>query len=260
MRLRGKHALITGGGTGIGRATALRFAREGALVMVAGRRRFELEETVGLVRAEGGIASFVSGDVSAHDDAERMVRETVATLAKVDILVNNAGVIVRDASVVSVSLDDWERVIRIDLTGVFLVSRFILKEMLNGGTGGAIVNVSSVSGLFGDPLAAPYNAAKGGVNLLTKNMALDYAANGIRVNAVCPGRVATPMLETRLKPGEDWQEMLARWGQRIPLRRVGQPEDVAAAILFLASDEASWITGTTLVVDGGATISYSPLG
>ena len=260
MRLDGKHALITGGGTGIGRATALRFVQEGARVTVSGRRRVELEETVGLVRKAGGHAAFIQADVSSPDDAERMVSETIATMGRVDILVNNASVIVRHASVVSVSIDDWERVLRIDLTGVFLASRFVLKEMLNAGRGGVIVNVSSVSGIFGDPLAAPYNAAKGGVNLLTKNMALDYASHGIRVNAVCPGRVATPMLTTRLKPGEEWEQMLARWGQRIPLGRVGRPEDVANAILFLASDEASWITGTTLVVDGGATITYPPLG
>ena len=260
MRLAGKRALITGGGTGIGRATAELFAREGAAVMVSGRREPELAETVRRVAAGGGRAGLVAGDVSSAADAERMVRETVTALGGIDLLVNNAGIIVRNASVTSVSLEDWERMLRIDLTGVFLVSRFALIEMLKAGQGGSIVHVSSVAGILGDPKLAPYNAAKGGVNLLTKNMALDYAPHGIRVNAVCPGRIWTPMPISRLKPGDDPQEILARWGKNIPLGRVGMPEDVARAILFLASDEAAWITGTWLVVDGGATISHPPIG
>src|SRR5947207_8410743 len=169
-----------------------------------------------------------------------MVAGTLATLGGIDILVNNAGIIVRNASVTSVALEDWERMLQIDLTGVFLVSRFALLEMLKAGRGGAIVHVSSVAGILGDPKLAPYNAAKGGVNLLTKNMALDFASKGIRVNAVCPGRIATPMPQSRLKPGEDWEAVLAAWGKNIPLGRVGRPDDVARAILFLASDEASW--------------------
>jgi NAD(P)-dependent dehydrogenase (short-subunit alcohol dehydrogenase family) len=150
--------------------------------------------------------------------------------------------------------------IDIDLTGVFLVSRFALVEMLRAGRGGAIVNVSSVSGILGDANLAPYNATKGGVNLLTKSMALDYARHGIRVNAVCPGRVATPMPKSRLKPGDDWEALLVAWGKNIPLGRVGRPEDVAHSILFLACEESAWITGTTLVVDGGVTICHPPIG
>jgi len=260
MRLAGKRALITGGGSGIGRATAELFAREGARVMVSGRRRAELEETVRRVVAGGGTAALVQGDVARPADAERMVRETVAALGGLDVLVNNAGILVRNASVTAVPIEDWQRVIDVDLTGVFLVSRFALGEMVGAGRGGAVVNVSSVAGILGDPKMAPYNAAKGGVNLLTKNMALDYAPHGIRVNAVCPGRIATPMPMSRLKPGEDWEELLARWGKNIPLGRVGRPEDVAQAIRFLASDEAAWITGTTLVIDGGATICHPPIG
>jgi NAD(P)-dependent dehydrogenase (short-subunit alcohol dehydrogenase family) len=260
MRLSGRRALITGGGTGIGRGTAELFAREGAQVMVSGRRQAELEETVGLCEKAGGRAALVQGDVAKPEDAERMVRETVAALGGIDILVNNAGIIVRNASVTSVSIEDWLRVLDVDLHGVFLVSRFALLEMVAAGRGGAIVHVSSVAGIMGDPKMAPYNAAKGGVNLLTKNMALDYASHGIRVNAVCPGRIATPMPKSRLKPGEDWEEVLARWGKNIPLGRVGRPEDVAYSILFLASDESAWITGTTLVVDGGATICHPPIG
>jgi 3(or 17)beta-hydroxysteroid dehydrogenase len=260
MRLEGKRALITGGGTGIGRATADLFAREGAAVMISGRRTAELEEAARQIEANGGRAAFVRGDVGSPVDAERMVQATVAAFGGIDVLVNNAGILVRNASVTSVSLEDWERMLRIDLTGVFLVSRFALTEMLKADRGGAIVHVSSVAGILGDPNLAPYNAAKGGVNLLTKNMALDYAPRGIRVNAVCPGRIWTPMPMSRLKPDDDPQEILARWGKNIPLGRVGRPEDVARAILFLASDEAEWITGTWLVVDGGATICHPPIG
>jgi NAD(P)-dependent dehydrogenase (short-subunit alcohol dehydrogenase family) len=260
MRLPGKRALVTGGGTGIGRATAELFAREGARVAVSGRRQAELDETVRLVSGAGGLAVSVQGDVSRPADAERMIQETVRALGGLDILVNNAGIIVRNASVTSVSIEDWERVIGIDLTGVFLVSRFALQEMVRAGTGGAIVTVSSVAGIMGDPNLAPYNAAKGGANLLSKNMALDYARHGIRVNTVCPGRVWTPMPQSRLKPGDEPAEILARWGKNIPLGRVGQPEDIARAVLFLASDEASWITGIDLVIDGGATISHPPIG
>jgi NAD(P)-dependent dehydrogenase (short-subunit alcohol dehydrogenase family) len=260
MRLSGKRALITGGGTGIGRGTAELFAQEGARIMVSGRRRAELEETVRQIERAGGTAAFSTGDVSKPEDAERMVRDTVAAFGGVDVLVNNAGILVRNASVTSVSIEDWRRVIDVDLHGVFLVSRFALMEMVPAGRGGAIVHVSSVAGILGDPKLAPYNAAKGGVNLLTKNMALDFAPHGIRVNAVCPGRVATPMPRSRLKPGDDWEAILAQWGRNIPLGRVGRPEDIARAILFLASEESSWITGTTLVVDGGATISHPPIG
>ncbi len=260
MRLTGKRALITGGGTGIGRGTAEVFAREGAVVMVSGRRRTELEETVRSVEKAGGTAALVQGDVARPEDAERMVRETVAAFGGIDVLVNSAGILVRNASVTAVSIEDWRRVIDVDLHGVFLVSRFALMEMVPAGRGGAIVHVSSVAGILGDPKMAPYNAAKGGVNLLTKNMALDYAGHGIRVNAVCPGRIATPMPMSRLKPDEDWDAVLARWGKNIPLGRVGRPEDVANAILFLACDESSWITGTTLVIDGGATICHPPIG
>jgi NAD(P)-dependent dehydrogenase (short-subunit alcohol dehydrogenase family) len=259
MRLAGKRVLITGGGTGIGRATAELFAREGAHVMVSGRRRAKLEETVRRVEEIGGRAAFVQGDVAQSRDAERMVAQTLATVGGLDIVVNNAGIVVRRASVTSVALEDWDRVLGIDLTGVFLVARFALMEMVRAERGGSIINVSSVSGMFGDANLAPYNAAKGGVNLLTKSMALDYASHHIRVNAVCPGMIATPMPQTRLRPGDDWDAVVARWGQRIPLGRVGRPEDVAHAILFLASDEAQWITGTTLVVDGGSTISPPPL-
>jgi NAD(P)-dependent dehydrogenase (short-subunit alcohol dehydrogenase family) len=162
MRLSGKRALITGGGSGIGRAAAELFVREGAAVVVSGRRRAELEETVRLCEKAGGRAGLVQGDVARPADAERMVRETVAALGGVDVLVNNAGVIVRNASVTSVAIEDWQRVLDVDLTGPFLVSRFALPEMVAAGRGGAVVHVSSVAGIVGDPKMAPYNAPRAG--------------------------------------------------------------------------------------------------
>jgi len=204
----------------------------------------------------GGQVSLVQGDVSKIEDAERIIEQSLAALGGLDILVNNAGINVRNASVTSVPISDWSRVLETNLTGVFLMSRFALKPMLEARRGGAIVNVSSVSGIFGDPDQAPHNAAKGGVTVLTKNMAVDYARHGIRVNAVCPGRVDTPMPMTRLRPGESWESTLAEWGRNVPLGRVGRPEDIASAILFFASDDAGWITGATLIVDGGVTASH----
>ncbi len=260
MRLEDRVALVTGGGTGIGLAIAELFAREGARVVVSGRRQAELTRAVTRIEGAGGIASAVVGDVARPDDAERMVGETVARFGKLDVLVNNAGILVRGARVTDVSIEDWRRVLETNLTGAFLVSRFAIRQMLAQGKGGAVVNISSVAGIRGDPAFAPYNASKGGLNLLTKNMALDYAGHGIRVNAVCPGRVDTPLPRSRMKPGENWDEILARWGERIPLRRVGKPEDVAYAALYLASDESAWVTGIELVVDGGVTISHPPIG
>jgi len=260
MRLKDRVALVTGGGTGIGLAIAELFAREGARVAVSGRRHAELAQAVARVARGGGEACAVTGDVSNPEDAERMVEETVERFGKVDVLVNNAGILVRGARVTDVAIEDWRRVLETNLTGAFLVSRFAIRQMLAQGRGGAVVNISSVSGILGDAAFAPYNASKGGLNLLTKNMAIDYAKHGIRVNAVCPGRVDTPMPRSRMKPGDDWEEILARWGERIPLGRVGKPEDVASAALYLASDESSWVTGIELVVDGGVTMSHPPIG
>lgn len=260
MRLENRVALVTGGGTGIGLAIAELFAREGATVAVSGRRQPELAEAVARIARAGGEAWAVVGDVSKTEDAEAMVARTVERFGRLDVLVNNAGILVRGATVTDVAVEDWRRVLETNLTGAFLVSRFAIRQMLAQGKGGAVVNISSVAGIRGDPAFAPYNASKGGLNLLTKNMAIDYAKHGIRVNAVCPGRVDTPLPRSRMKPGENWEEILARWGERIPLGRVGKPEDVAYAALYLASDESAWVTGIELVVDGGVTISHPPIG
>src|SRR2546428_8576524 len=172
MRLAGKRALIGGGGAGIGRATAELFAREGAAVMVAGRRQAELEETVRRVLAAGGRAVSVQGDVSSPANAERMVQATVTGLGGIDVLVNNAGIIVRNASVTSVSVEDWERLLNVDLTGVFLVSRFPLLEMVRAGHGGPLPDLSSGGGSVGAPQLAPYHARKRGAYLLPQHLRL----------------------------------------------------------------------------------------
>lgn len=257
MRLPDRVALITGGGTGIGRATAEIFAKEGAKIAVSGRRKKEIENTVQTIQKLGGDAIAIAGDVSKVADAERMVQSTVETYGKIDILVNNAGVIVRNASVTNVSIEDWDLVLNINLRGTFLVSRFALQEMMKRQSGN-IINISSTSGLYGDFNFAPYNASKGGLNLLTKNMALDYARYGIRVNCICPSLVATPMPRGRLKPGEDFEKAQQEWGKNFPIGRIGRPEDVAYAALYLASDESSWVTGIELVLDGGITASHPP--
>lgn len=261
MKLKGRTALVTGASRGIGRAIAVALAEEGADVAVNYMASEAAAQDVAQhISKMGRRAILARADVSDYPDTFRMAQNVLAEFGRLDILVNNAGIIVRGASVTSVAIGDWDRVLGIDLTGVFLVSRFALMEMVRVKRGGSIVNVSSVSGILGDANLAPYNAAKGGVNLLTKNMALDYASHGVRVNAVCPGRIATPMPRSRLRPGEDWDAVLAQWGRNIPLGRVGRPEDVAHAILFLASGEAEWITGATLVVDGGSTVSHLPVG
>lgn len=252
MRLAGKVAIITGGGTGIGRATALLFAREGAQVVVAGRRPEKIAETAQLITDQGGKALAVPTDVRVEKDAERLIQATIETFGRLNILFNNAGVIDR-TNLTTSTISDWERVIDTNLKGIFLVSRFAIPQMIKGG-GGSIVNNASISGFLAAPNTASYHASKGGVITLTKSIAYDYAKDGIRANCVCPGLVETPMPTSRLKPGETWEERAKEWVKDIPLGRIGKPEDIARAVLFLASDEASWITGIALVVDGGVSM------
>jgi NAD(P)-dependent dehydrogenase (short-subunit alcohol dehydrogenase family) len=249
MRLAEKVAVITGGGTGMGRATALLFAREGACIVVAGRRQEKIAETACLIIEQGGKALAVPTDVRSEKDAERLIQKTIETFHGLHILVNNAGVIDR-TTLTNSTIADWDRVIDTNLKGIFLVSRCAIPKMIERGEG-SIVNNASVSGFLAAPNSASYQASKGGVIALTKSMALDYAKDGIRVNCVCPGLVETPMPTSRLKPGESWEERAKEWVKDYPLGRLGKAEDVANAILFLASDEASWITGIALVVDGG---------
>ena len=255
-RLHEKVALITGAASGIGAATAALFASEGAHVAAADLKRAEVRRIVDQLTMTGATAIAISGDVSHQTDSQRFVKATVERLGGVDILVNCAGVTTRYAPPGWDHEQVWEWVMNINLKGTYLVSRAAAAHMRarTEGRGGAIVNLASIHGLVGRPSYYgsgddPYPASKGGVVLLTKDMANAFAADNVRVNALCPGFVYTPLTQSVTEDG-DWRE---RMEAMIPLGRIGQPEEVARAALFLASDEASYITGSTLTVDGGYT-------
>lgn len=250
-RLSGKVALITGGGTGIGRACALQFSREGAKVAVAGRRREPLAAVVAEIQAAGRQALWASCDVAKSDQVERTIREVVAQFGALHVLVNNAGIL-HVGSVEETSEAEWDRLVDVDLKGVFLASRAALPELRKSG-GGAIVNIGSVLGLVGMKKRAAYAAAKGGVTMLTKAMALDHAQEGIRVNCICPAIVETDLVQTILSQAPDREAAVRLRTAQIPLGRMGKPEDVAALAVFLASEESSWLTGAAIALDGGLT-------
>ena len=249
-RLSGKVALITGGGTGIGRACALQFSREGARVAVAGRRREPLAAVVAEIQAAGGQALSASCDVAKSEQVERTIREVVAQFGALHVLVNNAGIL-HVGSIEETSEAEWDRLMDVDLKGVFLVSRAALPELRK--SGGAIVNIGSVLGLVGMKKRAAYAAAKGGVTMLTKAMALDHAQEGIRVNCICPAIVETDLVQTILSQAPDRVAAVRLRTAQIPLGRMGKPEDVAALAVFLASEESSWLTGAAIALDGGLT-------
>jgi NAD(P)-dependent dehydrogenase (short-subunit alcohol dehydrogenase family) len=242
--------LITGGGTGIGRACALQFSREGARVAVAGRRREPLAAVVAEIQAAGGQALSASCDVAKSDQVERTIREVVAQFGALHVLVNNAGIL-HVGSIEETSEAEWDRLMDVDLKGVFLVSRAALPELRK--SGGAIVNIGSVLGLVGMKKRAAYAAAKGGVTMLTKAMALDHAQEGIRVNCICPAIVETDLVQTILSQAPDREAAVRLRTAQIPLGRMGKPEDVAALAVFLASEESSWLTGAAIALDGGLT-------
>jgi NAD(P)-dependent dehydrogenase (short-subunit alcohol dehydrogenase family) len=251
MRLQDKAALITGGTSGIGRATALLFAQEGAKVAIVGRYQDRGREVVAEIERAGGMALFLPCDVRFAGDCRRAVEETLQAFGRLDVLFNNAGVFYPH-TVVDCTEEEWDLTLDIGLKGTYLMSKFALPSMIAQGSG-VIVNNASGWGLVGGNEAAAYCAAKGGVVLLTKAMAVDHSRQGIRVNCICPGDVATPMLAEDARLREmDWEDYLAEAADR-PMGRIGQPEEIARVVLFLACDDSSFMTGAILAVDGGGT-------
>jgi len=246
-RLADKVALITGAASGIGRATALLFARGGAKVVVADVNAAGGQDTVETIRREGGEAIFALADVTSAADAKRMVDTAVETYGRLDILFNNAGIAHR-ASVDECSEEDWDRVIAINLKGVFLGSKYAVPVMKRQG-GGTIINTASGAGLVGTVRSPAYCASKGGVVLLTKQMALDFARDNIRVNAICPGAVDTPLMEVVLRElSDDLVEAKRMYEERLPRGKMLAPEQVAHAVLYLASDESGFMTGNPFMI------------
>jgi NAD(P)-dependent dehydrogenase (short-subunit alcohol dehydrogenase family) len=245
MRLKGKIAIVTGGGGGIGRATAIRFAKEGAKVAVSDIDSSSGEETVSFIQQLGGDAIFVKTDVSDSNQVKELVHIT-STFGGLHIMFNNAGIANSEVRSVDLAEEEWDRVIDVNLKGVFLGIKYAVPELKKSG-GGAIINTSSLLGLKGKKYQAAYNASKAGVILLTQNAALEYGKYNIRVNAIAPGVIDTKIID-------GWKQDARKWpiiSRANALGRIGTPDEVANAVLFLASDEASFITGATLSVDGG---------
>jgi NAD(P)-dependent dehydrogenase (short-subunit alcohol dehydrogenase family) len=254
MRLADKVALITGAGAGIGRATALLFALEGAKVVVQDLDIAAAQETATLITKAGGEAVSIGGDVTLNADAEAIVKMAVQTYGRLDVLFNNAG-IWRGGTILDISEDDWDRTMAVNIKGIYLVSRSAVQQMMRQGSG-SIINAASVAALRGSPMSAAYNASKGAVMLLTKCMALDFGRYGIRVNCTCPGLIETQMAEELLSYrslGDDdrKQALLETYQERHAVGRLGQADDVARVVLFLGSDESSFVTGAAWPVDGG---------
>jgi NAD(P)-dependent dehydrogenase (short-subunit alcohol dehydrogenase family) len=247
--LDGKRALITGGASGIGRATALLFASEGARIAIADLNEDGGCDVVRQIRTSGAQATFIHCDVSQAVDCERAVKETIEVFGGLDILFNNAGII-RRTDVLHITEEEWDRVMTVNIKSVFLMSRYAIPTMIMGG-GGVIINTGSGWGLVGGRNAVSYCASKAAVVNMTRAMALDHGAQNIRVNCVCPGDTNTPMLRDEAQQLGRQAEVFLREAADRPLQRIGTPEEIAQAVLYLASDAASYITGTALVVDGG---------
>jgi NAD(P)-dependent dehydrogenase (short-subunit alcohol dehydrogenase family) len=252
LRLGGKVAIVTGAAMGLGEAIARRLAEEGARIVCMDVQAAPNAAVADEIRADGGDALAVQGSVAAAADAERVVAVALERFGRIDVLVNNAGVLPSRETVLETTEADWDATMQVNVKGVFLMSRAVLPAMIRQGAG-AIVNLSSITGLVGLPIRPAYSASKGAVAILTKQLAVDFGRHGIRVNALSPSFVITSinraMFDRMRAEGAPWERLL---DQHL-LRRLGEPRDVANAALFLASDEARWITGVTLPVDGGYT-------
>jgi NAD(P)-dependent dehydrogenase (short-subunit alcohol dehydrogenase family) len=248
MILENKVALVTGGTSGIGRATAIAFGAAGAKVVFSGRREAEGEETTAFIRDTGAECLFVRSDVSSEADVKTLVQQTIATYGKLDCAFNNAGIDPPTKPLHEQSIEDFDKLMSINVRGLFLCMKYEIQQMLTQGSG-AIVNNSSMGGLIAFPGVSPYIASKHAVMGLTRSAALDYAKQGIRINAVNPGLIATAMLD---RLGGDSADDFA---SMVPMGRLGQAEEIAQAVVFLCSDAASYITGQPLVIDGGYTVN-----
>jgi NAD(P)-dependent dehydrogenase (short-subunit alcohol dehydrogenase family) len=254
MRLQDKVTIITGAGGGMGRVAAKMFAAEGARVVVAEYDEAAGEETAALVRADGGVASFIKVDVSKEADAKAMVDHAVSTYGRLDCLYNNAGIMPEaDHSVTDTDVATWDTVMAVNLRGVFLGCKFAIPVMVSGG-GGSIVNIASFVAIVGCSVPQDaYTASKGAVLALTRSLAVQFGPSGIRTNAICPGPVETPLLLDWLVKDEAAKQLRLA---RNPTGRFGKPEEIVHMAVYLASDESRWTNGASLVVDGGITVNY----
>ena len=251
MRLENKVALITGSGSGLGRATALRFAQEGARVVVVDWKPDGGQETVNMIKSNGGEAIFVQADVSQDGDAKRMVEEAVSTYGRLDILHNNAAIQVF-GTIPNTSEEDWHKVMDVNLKGVYLGCKYAIPKMVAGG-GGSVINTSSALGLVGDPDLPAYGATKGGILAMTKAMAQAHGKENVRVNSICPGDIDTPLVAEYFDEQPDPEEARRQVSSEYALGRIAQPAEIANVALFLASEDSSFLTGTEIIADGGLT-------
>ena len=244
MRLKDKIAIITGGGTGIGLATARAFCQEGAKVILFGRRKEKLEKAVEKL---GGSGIIVQGDMTNNNDLDKLINETLHNFKKIDVLVNNAGLF-NGSPLHEISDSQWDEIMDINIRSVFQLTRRVLPVMLSQKYG-SIIHISSILGLIAVPQVAAYNVSKGALNQFSRSIAVEYGSSGIRSNSICPGLIATDMTADLMKD----TDLMKEWSKEYPIGRFGKPEDVANACLYLASDESSFVTGITLPVDGGFT-------